>query len=814
MKRILIVDDNAENRYILRTLLQAEDYEVDEACHGAEALAKARLKLPLIVISDLLMPVMDGFNLLNQWKSDEQLKQVPFIVYTSTYTDAKDEKLILNLGADAFIIKPAEPDAFMARVAEVFSNKIVNNPKPAGEPLKDETILLKEYNEILIHKLEHKVRELEETTIRLMKDNVKLQSTLEELHESEDRYKMLFENTGTSIFIIEEDTTISLVNEEFSRRIGIPRKEIEGILKWTTLVHPGDLAQMVEQHHLRHLDPGSAKPVYEFRYKTRMGTFRNALINIQLIPGTTQSLASLIDVTDRMQALEALQNSNELLRSIFSSTSDAITLVDSIGKILHCNQATASIHGFSSPEQLIGKSFYELIAEEDHQYVAEGIKELMQVGTLKNVQFTGKKFGGGKFAAELCVSVVKNISGEQSGFVGITRDITERTHSEQQIKLKNEQLSELNAQKDKFFSIIAHDLRGPFGAFIGLTESLAEGIREMTPDELQEIARVMKISASNLYSLLGNLLEWSRMQRGLIPFEPGFIPLMPKISVSLVLPNEAANKKGIVIAYDIPEGLMVYADGNLLGSIFRNIIANAIKFTHAGGKVTISAKPASGNMVEISIKDTGIGMNQKMISNLFRLDINTSRKGTAGESSTGLGLILCKDFIEKHGGQLQVESEEGKGSTFRFTLPGHLETEDKIGIPIAAGDVNISQQLAKITVLIAEDDLTSEFLLSASLGSLSKNILKVKTGQDAVKACHDNPDIGLILMDIQMPEMDGYEATRQIRQFNKKVVIIAQTAFGLSGDHEKSIEAGCNDYISKPIKKLELLALIQKYFEI
>jgi signal transduction histidine kinase len=198
---------------------------------------------------------------------------------------------------------------------------------------------------------------------------------------------------------------------------------------------------------------------------------------------------------------------------------------------------------------------------------------------------------------------------------------------------------------------------------------MAEGLQNLTQNEIQEIAVMMKKSALNLYSLLGNLLEWSRMQRGLIPFEPQLFLLLQKITECMALVMEAADKKEIAVSYDIPEDLTVFADGNMLEGIIRNLSSNAVKFTRKGGDVIVSGKSMPDNMVEISIKDTGIGMNKEMTDNLFRLDIDTSRKGTEGESSTGLGLIICKDFIEKHGGKLRAESREGKGSTFYFTIP-------------------------------------------------------------------------------------------------------------------------------------------------
>jgi signal transduction histidine kinase len=262
------------------------------------------------------------------------------------------------------------------------------------------------------------------------------------------------------------------------------------------------------------------------------------------------------------------------------------------------------------------------------------------------------------------------------GIVGTARNVTHQRQLEEEkaraveaLRLSEENLRKINEEKDKFFSIIAHDLRAPFNGFLGLTEIMAEGMSRMRLDEIQKIANVMRSSATNLFRLLGNLLEWARMQMGSIPFIPINSVLKPKIFESLMIIQDMANKKEITIDFDIPEDLMVFTDVNMLGVIIRNLVTNAVKFTPKGGSVTISAKSLSDNFIEILVKDTGIGMNKSMIDNLFRLDTVTSRKGTDGESSTGLGLLICKDFIDKNGGILMIESEEGIGSTIRFTLP-------------------------------------------------------------------------------------------------------------------------------------------------
>jgi signal transduction histidine kinase len=251
----------------------------------------------------------------------------------------------------------------------------------------------------------------------------------------------------------------------------------------------------------------------------------------------------------------------------------------------------------------------------------------------------------------------------------IAKDITQRRLAEEELRLKNEQLRASNAEKDKFFSIVAHDLRGPMNGFLGLTGIMAEDIESLSSFELKEIATTMRTSAVNIYRLIENLLEWSKMQRGTINFEPQPMFLKKALNKSLELVKDAASKKGIELAINIPEHAVVSADVHMLETIVRNLLSNAIKFSFKGGVVEIKSEKTENKMVQITVKDNGIGMNSELLGKLFKLTENTNRKGTEGEPSTGLGLILCKEFVEKHGGKLIAISEEGKGSSFIFTLP-------------------------------------------------------------------------------------------------------------------------------------------------
>ncbi|MEI6050814.1 MAG: hybrid sensor histidine kinase/response regulator [Bacteroidota bacterium] len=250
-----------------------------------------------------------------------------------------------------------------------------------------------------------------------------------------------------------------------------------------------------------------------------------------------------------------------------------------------------------------------------------------------------------------------------------TEEVLARVNTHLQIYQQRKELQELNATKDKFFSIIAHDLRGPLGGFMRLTEMMADESISFTPDEKKELILNLSLSARNIFNLLDNLLEWSKMKRGITTFSPQILDLNKIITECLKIVADSVRKKAIEIAVDIPENNEVFADTNMLQTVIRNLVSNAIKFTHREGKVTISAGTDVNNATVIAIKDTGIGLSSIMTDNLFHIDINTNRPGTEGELSTGLGLLLCKEFVEKHGGRIGVESEEGKGSTFYFTIP-------------------------------------------------------------------------------------------------------------------------------------------------
>jgi PAS domain S-box-containing protein len=379
---------------------------------------------------------------------------------------------------------------------------------------------------------------------------------------------------------------------------------------------------------------------------------------------------TFLDITERMQAIERLEESEKKFRDIYQNSHEGIFQTNYDGTYISVNPALARMYGFATPEELINsrkdisKEAYSDPTERDNF-----LKMMEKDGFVKGYEYEVKQKDGNRIWFYEDAHAVKDEQGNINFFEGFVIDITQRKLADAEIKQKTEELLKLNNEKDKFFSIIAHDLRSPFTSFLGLTQIMAEELPHLTTSELKKIVESMRNSAVNLFRLLENLLQWSRIEQGSLPFNPESTILLTDIEDSIAMVLESARGKGIEITYQIPDDIMIFADSNMLKTVIRNLVSNAIKFTPIGGKIILEAKYSGNSDVEISIRDTGIGMCPKIKDNLFKLNAKTNREGTQGEPSSGLGLLLCKEFITRHGGQIWIESEEGQGSTFYFTFP-------------------------------------------------------------------------------------------------------------------------------------------------
>ncbi len=373
-----------------------------------------------------------------------------------------------------------------------------------------------------------------------------------------------------------------------------------------------------------------------------------------------------------------------------------------------------------------------------------------------------------------------------------------------------EKAEESDRLKSAFLANMSHEIRTPMNGILGFAELLKEpGI---SGEEHQNFIRIIEKSGAHMLSIINDIVDISKIEAGLMKIEMQESNINEQIEYIYTFFKPEAEAKGIklIFRYSLSsKEAVLKTDREKVHAILTNLVKNAIKYTNEGSIEFGYAKRDS--FLEFYIKDTGIGIPKGRQEAIFERFIQADIDDVKARQGAGLGLAITKSYIEMLGGKLWVDSEEGVGSTFYFTLPYNNDQ-------IKEADYNefdTSEKkdvVVKLKILFAEDDEISDLLLDKTLRIFANEILKANTGVKAVELCKKNPDIDLILMDIRMPEMGGYEAIRKIREFNKDVVIIVQTAYGLSGDSEKAIESGCNDYISKPINKAQLFALIKKYF--
>ncbi len=383
------------------------------------------------------------------------------------------------------------------------------------------------------------------------------------------------------------------------------------------------------------------------------------------------------NITNRKRAEEALSNERTLLRTIIDLIPDAIYVKDINGRKILANPKEVQISGKNSEDEVLGKTDAELFPERVEKEFKKEDETVLQSGQ-SVIDIEGKLIDKDGHVNWLLGSKVplRDAQGEIIGIVGLNHDITERKRAEEEITKSNEQLSRIIAEKDKFFSIIAHDLRSPFTGFLGVTEMLIEGVENFSTDELMDFSKNMHEQATNLYKLIENLLEWAQMQKGSISFTPQELNLSDIVSQSIDTIRQRAEQKGITISNEIPGSLKANADERMINTVLRNLLSNSVKFSSRDGKIVVRGKKTENEMVEISVSDTGVGMKEKNVSRLFKMNEKVSSKGTDGEPSTGLGLLLCKEFVEKNGGKIWAESQQNVGSTFYFTVPMSIGNEN------------------------------------------------------------------------------------------------------------------------------------------
>ncbi len=361
------------------------------------------------------------------------------------------------------------------------------------------------------------------------------------------------------------------------------------------------------------------------------------------------------------------------LKSIYYQSIIPIEIFNPEGVLVDCNKACLDFFGIDSVNDVAGFNLFDdpNLTSQQKEKIRKGVKVRFEIKFNFDLVHKLKLYKTNKYGIsylDCSVTSVTRGNNEIQGYLLYLSDITKKIEAEQALKERESQLEQLNDAKDKFFSIIAHDLRSPFNTILGFSDLLSNNAKTYDTERIVKFSADINSAAVNTLALLDNLLNWAKSQTGQITFKPVKLNLQPIIVQTIKDLNPMAKFKNISLNYTQSEDIEVYADLNMFKTILRNLISNAIKFTNSRGTIEVNAM-RKDNFIEIAVSDNGVGMSEETLNKLFTIHANEKTLGTANEKGSGLGLILCKEFVEKHDGKIWAESEIGKGSYFKFTLP-------------------------------------------------------------------------------------------------------------------------------------------------
>ncbi len=550
----------------------------------------------------------------------------------------------------------------------------------------------------------------------------------------------------------------------------------------------------------------------------------------------------IIKQNEEIKAAEAeLIKSKKFTESIISQAQDGIIVLDLDGKFIQVNRAFENMTQYPIGD-LLGKHLREVFLK-SHSTGSFTIFELLSKSAGKNIDWDFVRKDNSSFPVTVSASFILDDEGKPDMIMAIIKDVTEykrileeltlhKEHFEELVDKRTKELAITNKKllvakekaeesdrlKSAFLSNMSHEIRTPMNAIIGFSQILKD--TNISKEAHSEYTDIIINKGNLLMNIINDIIDISKVEADKIEIAKSVCNvemIMDEIQAGFINAGAGAKKGNLKLLFEKSgnqKGLMIFSDPFRLKQILANLIDNAIKFTSSGfvkvGYGIVNGK--DGDFVKFRIEDTGIGIapeNIDLIFNRFRQIEDTHTREFGG---TGLGLAITKKLVHLLKGKIWVDSEFGKGSTFYFTipyLPVTVKQENPVQAPVLKSDYNWADK----QVLIVEDNISSFLLLNSYLSITKIKTLHTVNGTEAVRICKSTPDIDIVLMDIQLPGLNGYEATRQIKSFNKELVIIAQTAYAMAGDEKKALEAGCDDYLSKPIEKENLLLLLSKYLD-
>ncbi len=502
----------------------------------------------------------------------------------------------------------------------------------------------------------------------ILAQKAKLETINSELSSHKNQLTAIFNNAIVAICIFDTKGNIKFVNKAWSEMFQYDSEEATK-LSYKNIVNPQDVFK-TDYLFNRIVDGKQDSYHIENRYVNKKGSLFWGDVSVSVLNDEQKKpeavIAVIINITPRKQHQEALQNKNRFLEALVEDIPNPLYYKDTNGIYLGCNKHYERFFNLDK-EDILGKTVHDLLPQEEADMFHKLDMELQENPGIKTIETVLNL----QSYERICIvnkATFYNNDTTVGGVIGVLNDITDIRHAEQKLKISEHKLKEANASKDKFFSIIAHDLKNPLQEILLASHMIIKNNQRGEHINLDTNIKHIHSSVTHVTELLQNLLQWSRSQSGTINFNPDYIDMHYVVGKVSKLLSTKAMKKNITLTTNIDEDLVCYCDSNMIETVIRNLVSNALKFTHENGRIEINSYEDDQNTT-IEIKDNGIGISREDLDKLFRIDVHHTTIGVQKEEGTGLGLILCKEFVEKNSGKIWVESEEGKGSSFKFTLP-------------------------------------------------------------------------------------------------------------------------------------------------
>lgn len=646
---------------------------------------------------------------------------------------------------------------------------------------------------------------------------------------SELRFRAISENSLAGIYIV-QNGKLSYVNAALAEIFKYAPEELFSADP-LILIHPDDRALVSE--NIRRRMAGEVQSLrYEFRGLCKDGEIKyievlGARVDLE---GQPAIIGNIVDITERKQAEELVRRyADELEKRVQERTAEVHDLYNNApagyhslnarGIIVQINQTELEWLGYTR-EELVGvKSFAELFTPQSKNIFTEQFPIFLKQDWIKDMEFDVIRKDGSILPVLVNATAVYDESGNFVMSRSSLFDITKRKEAELELQAANIALEKASKLKDEFLANMSHELRTPLNGILGFSETLLEGVRGPLSERQKQAVQTIRTSGEHLLGLINDILDVSRIEFGNFELRPTHFDVNEICQASLIFIKQLAEKKSIAVEYEPPAASStIFADPMRLKQVLVNLLNNAVKFTPQHGKVKLEVQTdAREGLMRFSVTDTGIGIDPEDLKKLFQPFVQLDSSLSRQYEGSGLGLVLVKKMVSMHGGSLDVQSKAGAGSCFSFSLPWHPKREEERSLhddqaEHAAQEKTVPTIHAKI--LLVEDNESNIMLTRDYLENCGHQVFEARHGGEALKKAEEvSPD--LILMDVQMPEMDGMEATRRLRANPRfaSVPIIAVTAFAMSGDRERCLAAGMNDYISKPFKLKEVSQLIERFLK-